>query len=72
MRIEFAEVAREFEAHGVNFEVGQILMGEYVQQGLRDTLFRFPVTTPSGERRQITIGMSSKRLIPCLDNITLR
>lgn len=71
--IELAEVVEEFSQLGITFEVGKILIGEYLNQGVREPSFQFPVTLSdvNNRRAMITIPMSSKKLIPVLDGLTL-
>lgn len=68
--IELAEVVEEFSQLGITFEVGKVLMGEYLNQGVREPSFRFPVTLSDVSNRR-AIPMSSKKLIPVLERLTL-
>lgn len=72
MKIELAEVVRAWEEQGIRFEEGQILMGEYMGQGLREPVFKFPVSLTDKKRVQLITHLSDKKVIPVLEGLTLR
>ena len=73
MKIELAEVVREFEEFGITFLAGQILMGEFSPVGMSDSMFIFPVTVKDREFKteHISVYMSDKKLIPVLENMVV-
>ena len=40
MKIELAEVVEAWEERGIRFKAGQVLMGEYMGQGLLEPVFK--------------------------------
>lgn len=72
MKIELAEVVFPWEEQGIKFEVGQILMGEYMGQGLREPFFKFPVSLSEKKRAYLIQPLSNKKVIPVLEGLILR
>ena len=71
MKIELAEVVKAWEEKGIRFEAGQVLMGEYMARGLREPVFKFPVSLSDKKRIHLIAFLSDKRIIPVLEGLTL-
>lgn len=71
MKIELAEVVEAWEEKDIRFEVGQVLMGEFMGRGIREPVFKFPVSLTDKKRVHLIAFLSDKRIIPVLEGLTL-
>lgn len=71
MKIELAEVVVPWEERGIRFEKGQVLMGEYMGQGIREPVFKFPVSLTDKKRVNLITFLSDKKVIPVIEGLIL-